>query len=132
MITNQDSKRPSRLRLFTWRDLPIVYPRCPIGHERDVVFLEDPVTARGYWREASAWSNWRTRRPAWLSGQLLAYAVLDTSTFRDRAGLFLRRVWWRAPHDQYPGGPIEAVDPTSIEVRCPSLRWMWRADSEAA
>ncbi len=86
--------------------------------EREIVWLKDRK-AYPYLREMEYTFRTRSQKPKVKT--LVAYAVLDPKTPRHSRPGFLRRYWYVLPHDPYPGGPIEGVDPTSI---CPGVASM--------
>jgi hypothetical protein len=90
-----------------------------------------------YVRETEILLRSRARPPrrGQVPGKVVTYATLSRDARSQHPGMFLRRVWYVLDRDPYPGGPIEARDPSSVrpgyserEVQRP-LHWA-RAQKE--
>ncbi len=84
-------------------------------HEVLIVWLGNP-SDYPYLRETKIYTHTRTTKMgrSCVPGRLVAYATLSKDTPSDLHGEFLRRVWYVAPHDPYPGGSIEAKEPSTV------------------
>lgn len=87
--------------------------------EQEIVWLEDR-NAYPYLREMEYTFPTRSCKPK--VNRLVAYAVLAPGTQRHSQAGFLRRYWYVLPHDPYPGGPIEGVDPASVFPGVPTMK----------
>jgi hypothetical protein len=91
-----------------------------IQHEKDIVWVDEKAKELPYLRENLHQCHFRRRKPGNLHRKIVAYAVLSENAPKtSRPYYFERRIWYLASHDPYNGGggPIEAVDPTSIKPR---------------
>lgn len=93
--------------------------------EAEIVWVAGGPDDYPYVREVAydLYTRTRTPRRDICGGRLVAYATLRPTATPSYPGMFLRRLWWLAPHDPYPAGPVEAVDPRSLAPGQPSRDW---------
>jgi hypothetical protein len=93
--------------------------------EDEIIFVEDPA-GLPYVREILGSAGTRRGRPPFRDHRLIAYAALKPNSPCCVSRRFERRMWYVSDWDPYPGGPCEAVEPTSLKAGTPSVpygRW---------
>lgn len=91
--------------------------------ELNIVWLQDPFQFR-YLREGAQRMSFRARGPGrHVPNMLVGYVTLKPTAKATNPGWFHRRLWWVEERDlSHPGGPIEAVDPRSVQAGKPSRK----------